>query len=133
MPKSPDLIAQAAAIPVQGEQVCLVTSSTGRRWGIPKGLIEPDETATECALKEAWEEAGVSGTLDPESVGSYFYKKWGGNYRVTVYLLRVTEVLDEWPERDLRERIWVSFAEAVQRVSDPGLKRVMREALLAGR
>ena len=133
VPESRDFIPQAAAIPVRGEEVCLVTSSTGKRWGIPKGLIEPEETATDCALKEAWEEAGVSGTLDPESVGSYFYTKWGGTYRVTVYILRVTEVHDEWPEKALRERIWVSFAEAVQRVSDPGLKRVLRDVLTARR
>ena len=123
------LIPQAAAIPVQGQQVCLVTSSTGRRWVIPKGLVDPGDTPEECALKEAWEEAGLIGVLDPEPVGRYVYSKWGQAFEVTVFRMRVSEVHEEWPEHGVRRRIWVSFGDAAARVADSGLKKVLRAAL----
>jgi len=54
----------------------MVTSRSGRRWVFPKGLIDPGHTPAEAALIEAWEEAGVVGTLDPDPVGNYVYDKW---------------------------------------------------------
>ena len=110
MATAADWIRQAAAIPVRGQQLCLVTSSSGKRWVIPKGLMEPGKTAGEIALQEAWEEAGLVGVLRPEPVGSYLYQKWGGTYHVTVFLLQVTEAAEDWPEHDLRERCWVEHA-----------------------
>ena len=53
----------------------MVTSRSGRRWVFPKGQIDPGHTPGEAALIEAWEEAGLVGTLDPEPVGSYLYEK----------------------------------------------------------
>src|SRR5262245_801088 len=63
MPASP-MIAQAAAIPIDDGRICLVNSSSGRGWVIPKGHIEPDQTARDTALQEAWEEAGLRGVLN---------------------------------------------------------------------
>src|SRR5690242_13544393 len=99
-----DCIHQAAAIPVRGARVCLVTSSSGNRWVIPKGHLEPDKTAGQVALQEAWEEAGLVGVLRPEPVGSYLYSKFSNLYHVTVFVLEVTEAAEEWPERTLRQR-----------------------------
>jgi 8-oxo-dGTP pyrophosphatase MutT (NUDIX family) len=132
MPTVSNWIRQAAAIPVKDGRVCLVTSSSGKRWVIPKGLIDPGKTAGEMALQEAWEEAGLVGTLLPEPVGSYVYEKWGGTYFVTVFLLQVTEVLEEWPERMLRERSWLSPTQALERIDDSGLREVVRRALMNG-
>jgi len=69
MTDTPDYIRQAAAIPIRSGQICLVTSSSGKRWVIPKGMIEPGTTAGQIALQEAWEEAGLVGVLRPEPVG----------------------------------------------------------------
>src|SRR5262245_5062915 len=113
MASSPGWILQAAAIPVKAGQVCLVTSSSGKRWVIPKGIIDPGKTAGEIALQEAWEEAGLVGLLQLEPVGSYLYSKYGGTYHVTVFLMHVTEAADDWPERELRERDWLSPAQAL--------------------
>src|SRR5262249_58219316 len=104
MPSAPGLLRQAAAVPLRGGQVCLVTSSSGKRWVIPKGCMEPGKTAGEIALQEAWEEAGVVGVLQAEPVGSYLYEKYGNEYFVTVFVLQVTEASEDWPERALRQR-----------------------------
>ena len=56
-------IRQAAAIPVRDGLVCLITSSNGRRWVMPKGMMEPGKSTGEIALQEAWEEAGIAPAL----------------------------------------------------------------------
>src|ERR1041385_8682014 len=98
MPTSTDLIRQAAAIPVKAGQVCLVSSRSGKRWVIPKGCMEPGKTAGEVALLEAWEEAGLVGLLDPVPVGSYVYEKAGQTCHVIVFVMRVTEAAENYPE-----------------------------------
>jgi 8-oxo-dGTP pyrophosphatase MutT (NUDIX family) len=128
MAAAPDWLPQAAAIPVRAGKVCLVTSSSGRRWVIPKGMIEPGKTAGEIAVQEAWEEAGLVGVLRPEPVGSYLYEKYGRTHHVTVFRMAVTEVADDWPERGLRERCWLGPAEALDRIEEPGLRELIRAA-----
>ena len=128
MANGTDFLRQAGAIPVRGGRICLITSSNGKRWIIPKGAIEADQTAGEAALQEVWEEAGLVGKLRPQPVGSYLYEKYGGTCHVTVFLMEVTEVAQEWPERELRERTWVSLAGALHRIEDPTLADLVRSA-----
>ncbi len=122
-------IRQAAALPLRGTKVCVITSSNGKRWIIPKGLIEPGQSAGETALQEAWEEAGLVGTLQQEPIGSYLYEKYGNTYHVIVYVMDVTEVAQDWPERSLRQRSWVTPAGLFERIAEPGLVEVLRVAL----
>ncbi|HXG10863.1 MAG TPA: NUDIX hydrolase [Gemmataceae bacterium] len=133
MTSTPLWIRQAAAIPVKGGQVCLVTSSSGKRWVVPKGIIDPGKTAGEIALQEAWEEAGLVGLLHPEPVGSYLYAKYGGTCHVIVFLLEVTEAARDWPERALRQRDWLSPAQAARQIEDVGLRRLIRACVGNGR
>ena len=124
----PIWVRQAAAIPIRDDRVCLVTSSSGRRWVVPKGQIDPGYTAGEAALVEAWEEAGVVGALDPEPLGSYAYEKLGRELHVLVFRMTVTEMRDEWPERSLRTRVWVTLDDALDRIDEPGLRNLLRIA-----
>jgi 8-oxo-dGTP pyrophosphatase MutT (NUDIX family) len=128
MPAAPDVILQAAAIPFRTGRICLVTSSSGKRWVIPKGLMEPGKSAGEIALQEAWEEAGLAGLLQAEPAGSYLYSKYGNTYHVTVFLMQVSEVADTWPESMLRQRAWLTPPQAVLRVQEPGLRELIRAA-----
>jgi 8-oxo-dGTP pyrophosphatase MutT (NUDIX family) len=128
MASASDCIHQAAAIPVWGGQVGLVTSSSGNRWVVPKGHLEPDKTAGQVALQEAWEEAGLVGVLRPEPVGSYLYGKFNNVYHVIVFVMDVTEAAADWPERSVRERVWVEPAEAVARIQEKGLRELIRAA-----
>jgi 8-oxo-dGTP pyrophosphatase MutT (NUDIX family) len=128
MATSSECIRQAAAIPVRDGRVCLVTSSSGTRWVIPKGHLEPDKTAGQVALQEAWEEAGLVGILQPEPVGTYLYEKFSNLYLVTVFVLQVTEASEAWPEGALRKRAWLKPDTAVARVQEPGLRHLIRAA-----
>ncbi len=129
MANASEFIRQAAALPVRNGKICLVTSSNGKRWVVPKGLIEPGQTAGETALQEAWEEAGLVGVLDQEPLGSFLYDKWCGACHVIVYMMQVTEVAQNWPEETLRQRAWLSPAGALERIDDPGLADIVRLTL----
>jgi 8-oxo-dGTP pyrophosphatase MutT (NUDIX family) len=131
MASIPDCIYQAAAIPIQAGRICVVTSSSGKRWVIPKGCFELGKTAGEIALQEAWEEAGLVGVLNPEPVGSYLYDKSGNTCHVTVYIMQVTEIAEEWPERLLRQRCWLKPGQAVEYIEERGLREVLRRVVAA--
>jgi 8-oxo-dGTP pyrophosphatase MutT (NUDIX family) len=125
------ILRQAAVIPVSDGRICMVTSSSGRRWVIPKGMIDPGHTAGEAALLEAWEEAGLVGVLAQEPIGSYVYDKYGRSHHVTVFLMTVTEIADTWPEQDVRRREWLDADEAVDRIEEPGLREIVSAACRA--
>lgn len=116
---------QSAALPYRrngkGLEVLLVTSSSGRRWVVPKGLIEPGLTPAASAAKEALEEAGVEGRIAKRALGTYAYEKWGGVCDVAVFPLAVKREHDAW-EEDHRLREWVPLDEAVRRVAENDLK-----------
>ncbi|MEG3858422.1 NUDIX hydrolase [Microcoleus sp. herbarium12] len=123
------LVEQSAVIPyrIQNGQieVMVITSSTGKRWVIPKGLIEPDMTPQDSAAKEAWEEAGLLGKVFPDLLGTYEYQKSGYTCQVEVFLLQVQTVLEKWPEASCRKRQWVSIPKAIKRVNEPELKLIL--------
>jgi 8-oxo-dGTP pyrophosphatase MutT (NUDIX family) len=129
MPGELNWFRQAGAIPVRDDAICLVTSSSGKRWVIPKGLIDSGMSAAETALQESWEEAGLVGVLEADPRGTYLYEKFGSTYHVTVFLLRVTDVAEDWPERTVRERAWVNVKQALERLEDEGLREILRSAI----
>jgi 8-oxo-dGTP pyrophosphatase MutT (NUDIX family) len=122
-------VRQAAVLPVRAGRVCLVLSTSGKRWVIPKGRIEPRQTAGETALQEAWEEAGLVGFLHRTPVGSYRYEKCGRDFHVTVFLMKVMEVAERFPEKDRRMRRWVRADQILRDIGDPALRRLLRRAL----
>ena len=122
-------IRQAAAIPIRSSRVCLVLSRSGKQWVIPKGRIEPGQTAGETALQEAWEEAGLIGVLRRQPVGSYHYTKCGRTFHVTVFLMEVTDAAEAWPEESRRTRRWVRSERVSSRIGNRGLRRLLGRVL----
>ena len=108
-------------------QLLLMTSRDTGRWIIPKGNIDAGATPAKAAEKEAYEEAGVKGTITrllPLGTYTYLKKLESGEVRraaVEVYLLRVKERLKKWPEKGERKLSWVSTKEAVRLIEEPGL------------
>ncbi|MCK6472793.1 MAG: NUDIX hydrolase [Planctomycetes bacterium] len=122
---------QSAAVPYRVAEGCaevlLVTSISKGRWIVPKGVVEPHLTPAASAAQEAYEEAGVRGTAEGPALGNYRYEKWGGVCRVEVFALRVTEVLETWPEKDARKRAWVPLEDAAERVAEKKLAKLIRK------
>lgn len=116
----------------------LVTSRETQRWVIPKGWPWPEKTDVESVVGEAWEEAGISGSVEEVSFGRYRYLKRLGEgsalqVAVDVYILWVTDEQTEWPERAERRRLWCSIDKAVEAVEEPQLKALLHAVLDARR
>lgn len=122
-------IRQYAALPIDlssGEpRIVLVTSRTTGRWIVPKGRPEPGLPGHEVARREAFEEAGLIGTVSHKSLGSFMGPKGQGSNapaaRVFVYPFRVSTYLDDFPEKGQREIRPVSYLDALMLLSDGGL------------
>lgn len=109
-------------------QVVLITSSGRRRWIVPKGTIEKmDYSTAHAAVREAWEEAGVKGVIYPQVVGEFSYYKWGELCHVQLFLLEVTTLLSEWPERKIRDRMVVDVDEAIQRLDVAEVRELLQQ------
>jgi len=126
---------QVAALPWRSREdgemeILLVTSRGTGRWILPKGWPEAGENLAQSALREAYEEAGISGDVDAEPAGSYFYDKilqtgLGKRCEVKVYAIRLSTISDDWPEQGQRERNWVSPEMAAEMVNEPDLAELI--------
>ena len=113
-------------------EVLLITSLNSKRWILPKGWPEPELGPAENAAREAFEEAGVMGTISAQPIGSYHYlkeRKDGGGIpcRVEVFALEVTKQLDDWPEKGSRELAWLPLDLAAARVAEPSLRQMLKD------
>lgn len=107
-------------------EVLLVTGRRSGRWMIPKGWPMPGKSLAEAAEQEAFEEAGVRGTIDPKPIGTFRHVKTQlvtGEIEVdiVVHPLWVDRELPKWPELGQRKRKWFSAKEAAKRVHSPEL------------
>jgi phosphohistidine phosphatase len=122
--------AQSAVIPYRQTeetlQVLMIRSRKGKRWVMPKGIIEPDLSPPVSAAKEAWEEAGVTGHVIQEAIGTFEYEKWGGICQVQVYVMHVENVANDWPEA-FRTRAWLDPAHAIERTTEPAFQDLIRQ------
>jgi len=126
-----DLIVQSGVIPYRfrsGQvEVALVTASSGPHWTIPKGHVEPDLSPEDSAAKEAFEESGLVGAVQPRCLGSYVYEKRGRLRRVEVFALEVKRELKRWPEMLVRRRQWMTVEEAASRVKSAELRCCLQD------
>jgi len=106
-------------------EVLVITSREGKRWVLPKGMIEPGMTAAASAAKEAMEEAGITGRVIDRSLGRYHRKKWRGICEVEVFPMEVMQELKQWPESAFRRRAWVTLEEATKRLDPADLKKIL--------
>ncbi|GGG17880.1 DNA mismatch repair protein MutT [Rhizobium wenxiniae] len=128
----PSVIEQAGAlcfrITADGtKEMLLVGSRRNGRWGLPKGHMDPGETSHAAAAREAFEEAGIRGTISEAIVGSFLYSKDSSpsRYRVIVHELSVTSVEDSYPETGLRAREWFSLEQAREIAGHDGLRTLL--------
>lgn len=114
-----------------GVEILLITSRDTGRWVLPKGWPMPGRTGPQCALREAFEEAGVEGRLCDGLVGVYPYVKTlapdaGVTCVVSVYAVAVDRLRHSFPERGQRARTWFPQDEAARRVAEPELAEIIR-------
>jgi 8-oxo-dGTP pyrophosphatase MutT (NUDIX family) len=111
-------------------EILLVTTRTTGRWIVPKGWPMQGIKPSECAAREALEEAGVVGEIAVEPIGSFGYEKRRKSgemlpCKVEVFPMEVVRQRRNWPEKDSRQTRWCSIDEALARVPEPGLRRLI--------
>ncbi len=124
---APQRLAQFA-LPLQVAAVCyrlrdgeieflLVKTRGGGKWTFPKGDPERSLTHSQAAEREAWEEAGVRGTIESKHFHLYVHSKgvfWKPSgvreYVVKAFLLEVRKTDDR--HEALRDPTWFSADEA---------------------
>ncbi|GMY24823.1 nudix hydrolase 17, mitochondrial-like [Fagus crenata] len=94
-------------------EVLVISSQKGKGMLFPKGGWEQDESKIEAASRETLEEAGVRGTIECELGRWNFNSKTRDTYyEGFMFPLLVEEQLDFWPEKNARQRIWMTVQEA---------------------
>ena len=100
-----------------GVEFLLVKTRGGSKWTFPKGDPDRSLTHSQAAEREAWEEAGVRGTVEPKHFHLYLHSKgvfWKPSgvreFVVKAFLLGV-HTADSPPE-ELRSPTWFSADEA---------------------
>jgi len=121
---------QSAAIPYRydatGEmQILLVTSRKQGKWILPKGNVRMGMAPHSSAAKEAFEEAGVIGRIDPNPVAVQV-KEQDVSIRIAVYALAVTTEAPIWPEKHERRRRWVSLSVALDLAKGKSVRQALK-------
>jgi 8-oxo-dGTP pyrophosphatase MutT (NUDIX family) len=111
--------------------ILMISKRRSKKWGIPKGKIDPYLNFGEAAAKEAFEEAGLIGQVSPHSIGVFRMRKRSATnpqvqrlVEVWIYLLEVTETLTNWPEKGKRQIKWVSCEAAARHLREPLLAQL---------
>ncbi|QTL05424.1 NUDIX hydrolase [Aquabacter sp. L1I39] len=113
-------------------QLRLVTSRETRRWVIPKGWPMKGIPPHKAAAREAYEEAGLLGSIASTPLGIYRYDKRLSATRsvlcdVMVFPMKVKRYLKKWPERSQRVGFWFSIETAASVVQEPELASLILE------
>jgi 8-oxo-dGTP pyrophosphatase MutT (NUDIX family) len=116
-----------------GIEILLMTSRETKRWIVPKGWPIKGMKPCDSAAQEAYEEAGVRGTVGRRPIGKYTYDKRLDQLskvvpcEVMVYALRVRRQDGTWPEEGQRELRWCQPDEAIAIADDNGLGILIRK------
>lgn len=111
--------------------VLLVTTRRTRRWIVPKGWPIKGLNPPQSAAREAYEEAGIRGTVGAKSIGVFPYEKCLDANGVTVpcevrlFPMFVKRQLETWPEAHEREARWFEPAKALSAVKDASLRELI--------
>ncbi len=117
-------------------QLCLIRRKRYQQetWCLPKGHLEPGETADAAALREVIEETGATGAI-LKLIGEVHYqfsipgKNKHFDKTVTFYLMRA--LVDELHPQDtveVMEARWFHFEEALENISYDNERTILRQA-----
>jgi 8-oxo-dGTP pyrophosphatase MutT (NUDIX family) len=100
-----------------GEIEFLLVRTRSGRWTFPKGGVDNDPSDAIAAAREAYEEAGVFGHVEPLAFTRYQHSKNGNHsHPVNAHLFRVLHL--ETPRENFRTPCWFSAEKAKRRLRE---------------
>ena len=131
----------------------LVNTNGGNKWTFPKGDTEPALSHSQAAEREAWEEAGARGQIEPRHFHLYVHSKgvfWKSpgvqEFVIKAFLMEVERM--SRPPEDMRNPTWfspedakktlakgreVKYARELQTVVDRAMQQIdVRKVVAAG-
>ena len=117
---------------VRGSDTIVITPVGKSVTGLPKGGARHGETAEETAAREVREETGITVTVGPRlGQVDYTYRRGGRPIAKTVhfYLCWFEEGDTADHDHEVDDARWMPLAEARRRLSYPGERRMIEEAL----
>jgi 8-oxo-dGTP pyrophosphatase MutT (NUDIX family) len=119
----------------EGADIALAARRTRRgelAWGLPKGLIEPEEEPEEAALREVREETGLEAEIDEDLGSISYYYQWDGvgvRKSVRFYLMHMTGGDVTEHDHEMEEVRWFPLADAVRRTTYRSEREVVQKAV----
>lgn len=109
-----------------GVELCFVSSR--RHKGaitLPKGIVKPNEQLAKAATRELFEEAGVTGKVKRKSYPLFFTSNKIGIEDILYFFVKIQHVRQNWPEADLRRRVFLTLDEALCRTTSQGANKII--------
>jgi 8-oxo-dGTP pyrophosphatase MutT (NUDIX family) len=131
----------AGGVVVKGEEVLVVVpmrraANGARVLALPKGHLDGDETDEQAAVREVREEGGVDADL-VKSLGDvrYHYRRRGRliSKRVRFFLFEFRSGSPSDHDHEIEDARWLPMAEAVQQLTYPGEREMVRGVLSKSR
>ncbi len=121
----------------KGYQIALIATRGWRRWQLPKGSVEANETSEQTAIREVEEEVGLR-TAPDRFLRSIEYWYWDTYRRTTpelvhktvdFYLLRVVSGALSDSSHEVDGVGWFTLEQALEKLTFKGEVEVVRSAL----
>jgi len=121
----------------QQGQIYIALIHVGKRWGLPKGHVEPGERIDETAVREVREETGLLGKVDRKlGAISYTYRakakdaeQFRISQRVTFFLLRYLAGDVHGHDHEVDEARWFFINQALRKLVFATERKMVRKAL----
>jgi len=100
----------------------LIVSTKNGNWGLPKGNLMKKLGSKGTALQEAYEEAGIIGSVVDQKISAKVKGKI-----MAFYPMEVKNELAVWPESEWRQRKWLRSNEAKDYLNHGSLRSILKE------